>query len=123
MAEEFSPTEQTILDDLVRRRITSFPRPPWMQRHRATAISAEARRLIDASPEVATDSVRPGEKTYYNAVARVRVRGGGGLGKIHEAGPDGRPICPMHQRKQLKAAEYLGAGPVTCGKCAATRGP
>jgi hypothetical protein len=125
MAHEFTPNEQTYLDDLVRRRITSFSRPPWMQRHRATAISAEARRLIAASPEVPTENVRHRDKNHYNAAARVRVRGASGLGKIHEAGPDGRPICPMWQQRKLNAgnAEYLGAGPVTCGKCAATRGP
>jgi hypothetical protein len=123
MMAEFSPTEQTILDDLVRRRTTSFSRPPWMQRHRETAISAEARRLIAASPRIPTDSVRPSDTTYYNAAARVRALGGRGLGyKIHEAGPDGRPICPMHQEGEWKA-EHLGAGPVTCGKCAVTRGP
>src|SRR4051794_30045481 len=122
MPEEFSPTEQTIVDDLVRRRVTDFERPPWMQRHRASAISAEARRLIAASPKIPTEAVRRSDRIYYNAASRVRVRGTHGLGKIHQAGGDGRPICTMHQEGKLEGAEYLGAGPVTCGKCAATRG-
>ena len=122
MPDEFSVTEQAILEDLVRRRLAIFSRPPWMQRHRATAISAEARRLIAATPEVPNDRLRPREKPHYNAAKRVRVRGARGLGKIHEAGPDGLPICPIHQGGKLNA-EDLGAGPVTCGRCAATRDP
>lgn len=70
MAEEFSPTEQTILDDLVRRRITSFSRPPWMQRHRATAISAEARRLIAALPAVPIESAAPRQDLLQRRHAR-----------------------------------------------------
>jgi hypothetical protein len=123
MMTDFSPSEQDILDDLVRRRTTSFSRPPWMQRHRAASISAEARRLIAASPQPPTDNLRPSDTPYCNAAARVRALGGRGRNyKIHEAGPDGRPICPMGQNAEWKA-EHLDAGPVTCGKCAATRSP
>jgi hypothetical protein len=46
----FSVAEEDILGECVRRRSTSFQKPPWMQAHRARAISAEARRLIDAAP-------------------------------------------------------------------------
>src|SRR4051812_31540206 len=119
----FSPSEQDILDDLVRRRTTSFSRPPWMQRHRATTISTEARRLIAASLQPPTDSFRSSDTTYYSAAARVRALGARGRNyKIHEAGANGRPICHMGQNADCKA-EHLEAGPVTCGKCAATRSP
>jgi hypothetical protein len=116
---EFSPNEQMFLNDLVARRTTDFTRPHWMQRHRATAIKAEARRLIGASPRF--DTVPPSHTVYYHAAARVRALGGRGLSyKFHEADPDGRPICTMGQGTDWKA-EHLGAGPVTCGKCANTR--
>lgn len=118
---ELSPQEQMILDDIVSRRTTSFRRPPWMQRHRATVIKAEAERLIGASPDQPTDRVHPRDTAYYHAARRVRPRSERGRHyKIHEAGPDGRPVCTMHQEGDWKA-EYLDAGPVTCGKCARTR--
>jgi hypothetical protein len=80
----------------------------------------EARRLIAASPKISNEVGRS-DRIHYNAATRVRFRGARGLGKIHQAGGDGRPICVMHQEGKLEGAEYLGAGPVTCGKCAATR--
>jgi len=116
---EFSPQEQTLLNDLVDRRTTDFTRPPWMQSHRATAIKAEARRLIRLLPPI--DPAPPSHTVYYQTATRVRARGGRGQSyKIHEAGSDGRPICTMGQGTEWKA-EPLGAGPVTCGKCAGTR--
>ena len=115
---EFSPGEQDVLDDLVRRRTTSFQRPLWMQRHRARAIEGEAKRLIgESSPTV----VRTSDRAHYDAAARVRAVGGRGSSyKIHEAGSDGRPICTMGQDPEWRG-EHLDAGPVTCGKCAASR--
>lgn len=118
----FSPQEQAVLDDIVAQRTTSFPRPAWMQRHRATAISAEARRLIGASPSLPPDNLRPSDTAYYNAAARVRMLGGRGHKKIHEGGPDGRSICEMGLDDEWEWG-HLGAGPVTCGKCAGTRSP
>lgn len=118
----FSPQEQTILDEIVAQRTTSFPRPAWMQSYRATAISAEARRLIGASPSFPPDNIRPSDTVYYNAAARVRMLRGHGH-KIHEAGPDGRPICSMGEGLGWEWEAGLGAGPVTCGKCAGTRSP
>ena len=118
MMTEFSPHEQTYLNDLVARRTTSFTRPHWMQRHRATAIKAEARRLIGPLPPIV---VPPSHTHYYETAVRVRALGGSSQSyKFHEAGPDGRPICTMGQGTEWKA-EPLGAGPVTCGKCAGTR--
>ena len=118
---DFSPQEQMILDDIVTRRTTSFRRPPWMQSHRATAIKAEAERRIGALPDPPTGGVRPRDTAYYHADQRVRPRSQRGRSyKIHEAGADGRPVCTMHQEGDWNA-EYLGAGPVTCGKCARTR--
>ena len=92
-----------------------------MQTHRAAAITAQARKQIATSPAVPVAGIRAGDKRYYNAAARLRVQGARGKGKIHEAGADGRPMCTMHQEGRLDG-EYLGPGPVTCGKCAATRG-
>ena len=118
---EFSSTEQAILDDLVRRRTSHFAKPPWMQAHRARTVSVEAARLIAAAPKTPNDDLRRSDRPYYDAAVRVRALGKRGLGyKIHEAGGDGRPICPMHQEGRWQA-EQLGPGPVTCGKCAATR--
>lgn len=118
----FSPQEQTYLDDIVARRTTSFPRPAWMQRHRATAISAKARRLIGASPSLPRDNIRPSDTAYYHAAARVRILRGHGH-KIHQAGPDGHPICSMGEGLGWEWETGLGAGPVTCGKCAGPAAP
>ena len=118
---EFSSAEQAILDELVRRRSTSFKRPPWMQSYRARAIKAEARRIVGEMPDLSADRVRRRDRVYYEAERRVQPRSERGRHyKIHEAGPDGRPVCTMHRDGDWKP-EYLDAGPVTCGKCASTR--
>jgi hypothetical protein len=119
---EFTSGEQALLDDLVRRRTTTFKRPFWMQSHRARAIKAEVTRLIGASPAPSFD-LAPGDSARYSAATRVRYIGGErslSKYKIHEAGSDGRPICTMGQEADWRG-EMLGPGAVTCGKCAATR--
>lgn len=114
----FSTAEQDILDELVRRRSTTFQRPPWMQHHRARAISAEARGLIDASSPRSTKKPPKSDTTYYETPARVRAFGGGARGnKIHEAGAEGGPLCATGQGSD-REFERLDAGPVTCAKCA-----
>jgi hypothetical protein len=117
---EFTESERRILEDMVRQRKTRATGHPWLQRHRARAIEEEAQRLIGALPKP-RQGLRGGDTEYYTATARVRAQDVGGRHyKIHEAGADGRPICVMGQSTDWKG-DYLGAGPVTCGKCAATR--
>lgn len=86
-----------------------------MQSYRATAIKVEVRRIIGDLPDLSTERVRRPDRVYYQAERRVQPRSERRQHyKIHEGGPDGRPVCTMHQHDDWKP-EYLDACPVTWG--------
>src|SRR3954468_20415123 len=47
---EFTPTEQKLLDEMIQRRCLEFPKPPWMQSHRWSALRIAARKAIEQLP-------------------------------------------------------------------------
>jgi hypothetical protein len=119
----FTPGEQALIDEQIRRRSEKFDRPAWMQSHRATTIRRYLREAVAALPPEPT--TKRGAKVLYDAGRRVVLLHPTTRhpGQTHEADVDGLPICGMRGRFERNPddVQELGGGPVTCGHCANAR--
>jgi hypothetical protein len=101
---EFTPTEQSMLEEMVRQG-TVTARPAYMQSYRYTALVQEARRQIAALPRASTKGTGSPTKGYH-AAQRVSAHSkeGNDWTAVHEA-EGGLPICNLRTHFERMAVE------------------
>ena len=110
----FTTSQLAEIDDMV--QVGQTPeRPPYHQPHIWRAMVREAQNRMGAAPKPPTD--RP-EGALYWTRRRFQGRLSSKWHAIHQADPDGGPVCREGWARGWDETRILGEGWVTCGHCA-----
>ena len=119
---EFTTAERKLLDEMIQRRSLEFPKPPWMQSHRWSALRIAARKAIEQLPEAPSRRTagRPDVASYH--ATRTCM-----LGKdrsVHEFNPaTGTALCAeINSAAASHDYEETGPGVVNCQRCCGISG-
>src|SRR4051794_21326868 len=114
---DFTTAERKLLDEMIQWRSLEFPKPPWMQSHRWSALRIAARKAIEQLPE-APPRGRAGPPDFPSSPApRTCFRGR--ARSVHEFTPaTGTALCAeINSAAASHDYEEIGAGAVNCQRC------